>query len=209
MRLKFHHLLILGLALGALETWWRVSHPPAPDDDVEIPFVPRMKVQARESIAPLATLPPVSVTNWSSQLNAVLNSGESTTNQAITLLAMFPNLPPDAQTEAAQHASRLMPTTYFSTLGVQLTNSAIAPTARRAIFADLLMRPNAVKLPWLVEVARNPIDTQGEEALFLLRSVLNEDHGEDWPLWHERVATWLTLNPDPVIPPNPGMPVSN
>lgn len=210
MRLKFKYILILGLALGLAQTWWTLSHrsKPAGDED-DGPMIPRLKAYAREGALSSPAITPIPVTNWSVQLNAVINSGASTTNQAITLLAMFPNLPAEAQLEAAQHATRLMPGEYFGALGAQMTNSATAPAVRRAIFADLLTRPNALKLPWLVGMAQASLDTQSDEALFLLKSVLREDHGSNWNVWRERVAAWLTLHPDPVAPPNPGMAVSN
>ena len=88
------------------------------------------------------------------------------------------------------------PENYSTPLGAQLTNPAVAPAVRRAIFADLLARPNALKLLWLVELARVPMEGQSEEALFLLKSQLREDHGTNWTLWRERAAAWLSLHPD-------------
>jgi hypothetical protein len=90
-----------------------------------------------------------------------------------------------------------------------MTNTAVTPAARRAIFADLLTRPNNVKLPWLISVASAAMDGQAEEALFLLKSILNEDHGSDWQQWRERTTIWMSLHPDRPAPPNPGTPVSN
>ncbi len=209
MRLKLKYILILGIALAVLEAYWKQSRRARLADDDENSVVPVLKVQARETQPRVAAIPTIPVTNWTTQLDAVLTSSASTTNQAITLLAMFPNLSAEAQAEAAQHASRLMPTDYFPALGAQLTNAAAAPAARRAIFAELLSRPNTLKLPWLVEVARASLDAQSDEALLLLKSALREDHGTDWNMWRERVAIWLSLHPDPVVPPYPGTPVSN
>jgi hypothetical protein len=76
-----------------------------------------------------------------------------------------------------------------------MTNAAVSPAVRRAIFADLLMRPNALKMPWLVEVARAALDGQSDEALLLLKSQLREDCGTNWTAWREKVAVWLSLHP--------------
>jgi hypothetical protein len=198
MRLKLKYIVIIGLVVAAAaDTWWKASHRNrrgADDDATAVNY--DLKARARELSQPSATIPTIAVTNWSVQLGAVLASGVSSTNQAISLLAMFPNLPAEGQVEAVQHATRLLPGEYFGALGAQLTNAAVAPAVRRAIFADLLARPNALKLPWLVELARVPMEGQSEEALFLLKSQLREDHGTNWPLWRERAAAWLSLHPD-------------
>lgn len=196
MRINFKYLAVIGLVIAAAvtDTWRKHSHRTDATDDDTAAVDYALKVRARES-QPSATIPVIAVTNWTVQLGAVLTTGGSTTNQAITLLAMFPNLPAEGQLEAVQHASRLLPGEYFNALGSQMTNTAVPPAVRRAIFADLLMRPNALKLPWLVEVARASLDGQSDEALLLLKSQLREDYGTNWAAWRERIAVWLSLHP--------------
>lgn len=197
MRLKLKYILAIGLALAVADTWWKMSHrKPSADDDDGVAVNYDLKARARELSHSSATIPTIAVTNWTTQLTAVLRSSAAPTNQAISLLAMFPNLPPEGQVEAVQHATRLLPGEYFGALGAQMTNVAMAPAVRRAIFADLLTRPNALRLPWLVEVASVPIEGQSEEALFLLRSQMGEDYGTDWVRWRERAAVWLSSHPD-------------
>jgi hypothetical protein len=195
MRINFKYLVVIGLVLATADTFWKMSRRNTATDDDSAAVDYALKVRAREANSPSATIPVIAVTNWTVQLGAVLTAGGSTTNQAITLLAMFPNLPAEGQLEAVQHASRLLPGEYFSALGSQMTNAAVAPTVRRAIFADLLMRPDALKLPWLVEVARASLDGQADEALLLLQSQLREDYGTNWTAWREKVAVWLSLHP--------------
>jgi hypothetical protein len=196
MRSKFKYLVIIGLVLAVAETWSKHSKSKEKADDDEGMSDLPVKVFARESPTPKSAITPVPVTNWTVQVGAVLSSGGSTTNQAINLLAMFPNLAPEAQLEAAQHASRLLPDDYFGALGTQLTNATASFAVRRVIFSDLVSRPNQLKLPWLVEVARASLDNQSDEAVLLLKSALREDHGSNWPLWRERVTVWLSLHPD-------------
>lgn len=209
MRLKFKHIVIFGLILAGAQTGLQFPKSkklPATDSNpVNVP----LKVHARELSSPALAIAPVPVTNWSTQMGAVLTGEVSTTNKAIGLLGLFPNLPEEGQVAAAQHSSRLLPDNYYGALGTQMTNSTVAPAARRAIFADLLTRPNNVKLPWLVAVASAAMDGQSDEAALLLKSILNEDHGTDWPLWRERVAVWMSLHPDQPAPSNPGTSVSN
>lgn len=209
MRLKLKHLVIVGLVLAGAQTGLQLpkskKQPVADSNSATAP----LKVRARELNSGTTTIAPVPVTNWSVQMNAVMTTDTSTTNKAIGLLGLFPNLPEQGQVEAAQHSSRLLPDNYYGALGAQMTNGTAAPAARRAIFADLLTRPNHIKLPWLVAVASTALDGQADEAALLLKSILNEDHGSDWQRWRERVAVWMSLHPDQSAPPIPGIPVSN
>lgn len=209
MRLKFKHIVIFGLVLAGVQTGLQLPKSKKRPGHDSNPATTPLKVQARELNSPTVAIAPVPVTNWLVQMGAVMTADGSTTNKAIGLLGLFPNLPEEGQVAAAQHSSRLLPDNYYGALGVQMTNSAVAPAARRAIFADLLTRPNNVKLPWLVAVASTSLDGQSDEAALLLKSILNEDHGSDWQLWRERIAVWMSLHPDQPAPPNPGTGVSN
>jgi hypothetical protein len=202
MRLKFKYLVIAAVILAGLEAGLDLSKTTRRFRLGSVSDTAPQKVFAREATpAPtVLTITPIPVTNWPSQLGSILTTEVSTTNKAISLLGLFPNLSGEVQVEAAQHASRLMPDTYYSALGAQMTNSTASPGARRAIFADLLTRPNSVKLPWLVAVASAAVDEQAEEAALLLRSLLNEDHGTDWNMWRERVALWMAQHPDQPLP---------
>jgi hypothetical protein len=196
MRVRTKHFVILAVIVGVVQAWWTYSHRRPAEVEREIPQFPGLRAKAREVRATNATIGVTPVTNWSVQLGAVLSSDSSSTNQAISLLALFPNLPPEGQLQAAQHTSRLLPGEYFGALGIYLTNTAMTPAVRRAIYADLLTRPNAIKLPWLIEVAQANLDGQSDEARFLLQAQLREDHGADWNAWREQAAVWLSQHPD-------------
>jgi hypothetical protein len=63
--------------------------------------------------------------------------------------------------------------------------------------SDLLNRPNSLKLPLLLDVARGcPDPKTAGEAKDILTLFLDEDHGADWPAWQTRLQQWLTDNPD-------------
>ncbi len=196
MRLKTTHLVVLAVLVGAAQAWWTSRHRAQPDETEAELEIPPLQVHAREVQPVNTTIATVPVTNWSVQLGSVLASSNSTTNQAVSLLAMFPNLPPEGQLQAAQHTSRLLPGEYFGALGIYLTNSATTPAVRRAIFADLLTRPNSIKLPWLIEVAQANIEGESSEAMLLLQSHLRQDYGANWNAWRESAALWLSQNPD-------------
>ena len=61
---------------------------------------------------------------------------------------------------------------------------------------DVLNRPNSLKLPALLAVARNAQHPKAAEAKDFLQLFLEEDYGSDWDKWQARMEQWLKDNPD-------------
>lgn len=213
MRLNFKWIVAIGLALGLADAWWEhsVSKRDRLGDDAA-PDAETVKVRARETAKPVAaavTPAATPVANWRTGVSDVFGSGMSPTEQAKSLLAQFPNLPPAGQFETAHHISNLLPDEAYGTWAGYLTNSAISSEARKVIYADLLHRPNSIKLPMLLQLARSPAAPDSASAAQLLRATLREDHGSDWSTWSLRIQVWLKANPDPARPGSSGMTVGN
>ena len=120
----------------------------------------------------------------------------SLASKAQSLVALFPQLPPAAQPAAAHHIVNLLPDGAYASFATQLTNASAATAVRAVIYADLLHRPNALKLPWLLAMARSSGVGQATEAVALLQATLREDHGTNWDAWSERIGAWLQAHPD-------------
>lgn len=191
MNLKLKHIVVIGLVVAGVEAGWQhVSKKSVVKESSGQPLVALARESATASFGA-----PVVVTNWQAQVSQVLASGNSAPDQGNTLLAMLPQTPAEGQVDVAQHTGRLLSDAAFASFGSQLTNSATPAAVRRVVFADLLTRPNSVKLPWLIEVARSPVDNQSGEALLILKSILREDYGTDWNAWRERAVIWMLENP--------------
>lgn len=191
MQLKLKHIVIVALVIaGAEDIWQRISNKPDAEDDDEKPVVAFAREMTTSSFGA-----PVVVTNWSGQLGQVLSSASTPSDQGKTLLAMLPQTPAEGQVDVARHTGHLLSDAAFASFGSQLTNASTPAAVRRVVFADLLSRPNSVKLPWLIEVARSPVDNQSGEALLILKSILREDYGTDWNAWRERAVIWMMENP--------------
>lgn len=132
----------------------------------------------------------------SGRVGEVLVSSASSSAKAQALLALFPQLSAAAQPAAAQHIVNLLPDAAYLSFAVNLTNANASTEVRAIIYTDLLHRPNAIKLPWLLTVARSPGVSQAGEAAALLQATLREDHGANWNVWSERIRAWLQANPD-------------
>jgi len=213
MRFKFKWVVAVGLLLGIASVWWELSSSRKVDwGDGRLLEGDTQKVRAREA-APTAgggaNVTGTPVPTWQAGVSQVLSSRTPTADQARRLLAEFPNLPPAGQFEAAHHISNLLPDDAYGDWAGYLTNAAVAIETRNVIYADLMLRPNSVKLPLLLQLAQSPVSPKSAEAAQALRAILRADHGTDWLAWSQRIDAWLKANPDPTRPGIPGMTVGN
>jgi hypothetical protein len=136
------------------------------------------------------------ITNWEEKLEAILgNEATPDPEKAKQMIEMFPNLAPEAQEELAHHISNLTPDENYS-LGQFLTNSSLPEAVLEVFTEDILNRPNSIKLPLLLDVARDPQHPKAGEAKDILELFLEEDFGADWSKWQGKMNDWLKENPD-------------
>ena len=169
----------------------RPSHPkPAPYTNTS-PIFPRTNP---------ATITPINAnltTNWEERLDAILIAQDkSDPDKAKELIAMFPNLSAEAQEEIAHHISNLTPDENYAPLGQFLTNSALPEAVLDVFTEDVLNRPNSIKLPLLLDLARDPNHPKATEAKDILELFLEEDYGNNWTQWQAKLDQWLKDNPD-------------
>ena len=163
---------------------------PAPTPTITTPPV----VVTTPPIDPLA--PGDMVADWSEKLDDILGSADDEAKKADLLLAMWKRLPEDGQVETMQHISNLLPDEKFSALIPAFTNAATPEAVLDIIMTDALNRPNGMKLPALLEVARTPNHPKAEESRDILEVFVDHNYGEDWPKWEKAVQDWLKENPD-------------
>lgn len=152
---------------------------------------------------------PNAVPEWEQKIDDALVSGKDEAETGRAILEMFPKLPPEGQISAAEHIGNLLANEDYAPFAAYLTNNATAAEVYEIIFADLLNRPNHIKLPMLLEVARNGKPEQATEAKDFLEVFIGEDYGKDWNTWQVKVTEWLKENPDEPTPESNGASVSN
>jgi len=135
-------------------------------------------------------------TNWEDKIDEIVGSDEPDTNKVKELYALFPKLPPDGQEEAAQHLSNLVDDDAYGPLGEMLKNDKLSEGVLDELLADVLNRPNSLKLPLLLDLASDPNHAKRDEAKDLLELYLGEDYGTDWNSWGQHMTNWLQQNPD-------------
>ena len=92
-------------------------------------------------------------------------------------------LPADGQEEVARHLTNLVPDQDYGLMRGYLTNAALPEEVLDVLLDDVLNRPNSLKLPALLEVARNAQHPKAAEAKDFLELFLEEDYGNDWDKW--------------------------
>jgi hypothetical protein len=147
------------------------------------------------NVLPTVT-PANTITNWEEKLDEILGSDEEDTNKVKQLFTMFRQLPADGQEEVAQHLSNLVEDEDYSELGKLLTDAKLPEGVLDVLIADLLNRPNADKLPLLMEIVQNPNHPKRDEARDLLELYLDEDYSADPAKLKQKITEWLKENPD-------------
>lgn len=176
-----------------------VSPAPAAPTPVAAPRpVPRPAapvVPAPVPTAPAAETPAL-ITNWEERIDTLLTSPGDEAQKTRDFISLFPNLPPDGQVEAAQHLSNLLADEDFKLLTPLLNNPAYPEEVLDVLMTDVLNRPNELKLPALLDVARMPNHPKAEEARDILEIYVDENYAEDWVAWTAAVERWLRENPE-------------
>jgi len=166
-----------------------------PEPKIEpAPLLPgsNRSVTVPPAVAAAAAIP----ATWEKQLDEILSSSEDTAVQAKQFVALIPRLPVEGQVEAAQHAANLISDEAYADLGKILVDPATPETVVDVLLADLLDRPNNIKLPLLLQIAKTANHPGQMEAHEDLVFYLDEDFGIDWPKWEEKLGTWLKENPE-------------
>ena len=156
---------------------------------------PHRALSSNKTPSPMATATNL-ITDWEDKLDDILGSEGQDTDKARQMLAMFPRLSEDAQVEVAQHVSNLLPDQEYAPFGKLLLDSKLPEAVLDVLIVDVLNRPNALKLPLLLEIARDPQHPKAGEAKDLLELYLEQDYGSDWNKWQAKLKQWMIDNPD-------------
>ncbi len=202
-------LAILGGALWFLQT----APPPAPVPEIvkttpspvePMPVVPggpstastaATTAPAEALVKPVAKAP-AALADWEVKIDNILranpdNSEAANSATAQTLINLLPTLPPDGQTEAAQHISNLLADKDYSRVLPIVKNASTPEDVLDVFVTDLMNRDDTVKLPTLLEIAKISNHPHHEEAATDLQIFLDEDYGTDWVKWDAKLKDYL------------------
>ena len=131
---------------------------------------------------------------WVGELAEV--AGLAPRERARAIFGRFAEWPPEALATACAQAVDGLPDGEYAAIVLPiLTDPQTHGQALSVLFADLLERPDAIALPALVAIARNPLHSFGPSALDDLRLLLDADHGKDWGRWDAAVGARVAEKP--------------
>lgn len=135
-------------------------------------------------------------TNWEEAVQAVLDADIEDAEKAKQLFALFPKLPPDEQVTVVENLATLVPDENYAPMGKLLTDARLPAPVLDALMDNAQTRANAILLPLMLELARNPAHPKAAEARDTLKTYLDHDYGTDWVQWQQQITAWLKDDPD-------------
>jgi len=103
------------------------------------------------------------------------------------MAALMPSLPIEGQIEAVQHVVNLLDDEQYPLAGRLLLDPSLHPDVREIVFADLLDRASAVRLPVLLALLGTPGHPLHNDARNHLRDTVGSDLGNNPASWNAAV----------------------
>lgn len=148
------------------------------------------------------------IADWEPRLAEVLRSDVEPSEMGRQLLEMLPQLPPAGRLQAIRRAAELLPDDDYAPLDKMLSDPETPQDDLDAMMRDLLHRPDSLKLPALLTVARAAGHPYRGDAREILAVVLGEDFEEDWGIWENAIAAWVEQETETVAADAPDTPLA-
>ncbi len=134
---------------------------------------------------------------WEKEIIALSDRLDMTdTAKAEQLLAKINSLPPDGKVLAMEYATKLIPDEDYLRLRAWIFKLVSSDELRETVMLDALTRSEALRMPTLVEMLRQPPNPAQEEVREILLAYLDKDYGTDTKGWDAAVQKFLAENPD-------------
>lgn len=202
-------LIIAALAVLGAAAWLGLRSKPAPTEQVaaattavatEAPApestgrTPRIFRHRDQSKSDGTSADPMEI--WDKRVDAILESKGTDTEIADKLLELYPQVPTNGQADLILEIAPRVANTNYNRLSNLLTNSSSPEEVIETLLTDLIDRPDNVRLPLMLEMARSKENPKSEDAHDLLEVILGDDYGEDWELWSKKISEWIASHPE-------------
>jgi hypothetical protein len=131
---------------------------------------------------------------WEKKVDEILLSEIENDQKSEKLFGLMTNATEEVQVEVVQHALNFVVDSKYQTAAQILTNAQTPESVLNLVFADLLNRNDKLKLPTLVDLARDTRHPLRGEARELLELYVQHDYGTNWEQWGQAVQGWLKEN---------------
>lgn len=194
-------LLSAGLLL-ALYVLFFNEQPNTPQPTPALP--PTAQSQTPPAEAPEAPKFPTLSQNqqlpWEDAVSAAIDSSKDPSHVFHQLIAILKDAPLAAQGVLAKHLTNVASDDDFLAILPYIGDRAMSKQFHTVIATDLLNRPDAIKLPALLQVASSEWHPLHAQCLTFLTALTQENAEDDWAKWKEIVAAKLAPKPPESTP---------
>lgn len=172
---------------------------PATRTAVEVANMEAAKVKkAAEDAAAAAAASNAVSAQAEEKIDEILGGDLDEDKKAEEMLKYYPKLSPAAQSDVIGHILNLASDEGFAPVGKILVNPKTPEDVADQIMNDLGNRPGSVRMPLLLQVARDKNNPKAAEAKELLEVYIEPDVelGDDWDKWEAATKKYLEENPD-------------
>jgi hypothetical protein len=134
--------------------------------------------------------PPTNET-WARAMDNILREHSDVAVKSQRILELLPKLPTALQSEAAQHLVNFATDEKPDPVLRPLLEKSADASAQGVLLLGLLQRIDTVRLPALLQIARDDQHARGADALRYLAFIMEEDHGTYWAAWERAVERRL------------------
>lgn len=129
---------------------------------------------------------------WETRIRGVLTrEGLTEVQKGKALLDLLSSIQAEGAETCAEEAIRRLPNSEYRHGQSVVVNPSTYGLALGVLFADLMDRPDELRLPTLMTIARNSSHPYAEAARTNLDLLLGKDYGQDWPKWEAAVRQKL------------------
>lgn len=133
---------------------------------------------------------------WKAKMQTILGANTSAQQKIQDLKEMLAKLDEAEAEEAVRDLTTRVKDDGYAFLKPLTVDPTLPEPVRDEFMVDLMNRPNSVRIPLFLEIARNPDHPDHESAFDTLEAFTGLKYGADWDGWDKGVQQWLKENPD-------------
>ncbi|MEO8353327.1 MAG: hypothetical protein ABI680_16485, partial [Chthoniobacteraceae bacterium] len=170
--------------------------PPDPPTPAEMAAADALTIEMPDPISGETLLPSLPLQAgelpWETTLRQVIATPGLTDSQiGKRLLDLLPALPVQAREAATEEAITRISNADYSLVIPTLTNPQTHSLTHAVLLTDLMERPDSIRLPTLLRIARTPQHPLAAHALDDLDGLLGQNFGTDWGRWDAAIRADL------------------
>ena len=133
---------------------------------------------------------------WKAKMEGILSANTSSQQKLQDLKEMLAKLDEAEAEQAVRDLTTKVKNDGYAFLKPLAVDPSLPEPVRDEFMVDLMNRPNSIKMPLFLEIARNPDHPDRESAFDTLEAFTGLKFGADWDGWEKGIQQWLKENPD-------------